>query len=296
MTGEAGTRYGHQPLFGVILTPDAHRPDRVVELAVRAESAGLDLVGIADHQYRPGFLDAWTLLGWVAARTRRVSVLPDVANLMLRPPAGLARAAATLDLLSGGRVELGLGAGGHGPASRSEGGPDLATGERIDAFAEAVRIIRALTTPGPPITVRGSHHRVEGAVPGPVPAHPIGLWLGGVGPRMLRLVGRLGDGWIPSATRIPPEALDGAQAVIDRAARAAGRDPRLIRRLYNLPGPDNLRAPTGASSASSRTWAAGLAEIALRHGISGFLLFTDDPDTITRYGDEVAPAVRAALR
>ncbi len=287
MTAGPVTPYGHPPLFGVVLTPDARDPGGTVDLAVHAEKAGLDLVSVSDHPYHPGFMDAWTLLSWIAARTQRVSVMPNVANLPLRPPAGLARAAATLDLLSGGRVELGVGAGGHGHAIHSEGGSAATVGERISAFAEALTIIRALTTAGSPVTLDGKYHRVYEAVPGPAHPHPIGLWIGGVGPRMLRLVGRLGDGWIPSATRLPPEGLDAANARIDQAARVAERDPGEIRRLYNLPG---------ALGSHTRSWAAQLTDLALRRGISGFLLFTDDRDTIARFGGDVAPAVQDALR
>ncbi|KAB8164620.1 LLM class flavin-dependent oxidoreductase [Streptomyces sp. 3MP-14] len=287
MTG-LGPGYGHEPLFGVILTPDAHRPERVVDLALHAERVGLDVVSVSDHPYQPGFLDAWTLLSWIAARTRRVNVLPNVANLLLRPPAGTARAAASLDALSGGRVALGLGAGGHGEAIHSEGGPRLTVGERVDAFAEAVRVVRALATPGPPATLDGRYHRLREAVPGPPHPRPIGLWIGAVGPRMLRLVGRLGDGWLPSATRVPPHALDAGHARIDEAARAAGRDPSAIRRLYNIPAPPGVQAGTGP-------WADQLTRIAVRHGISGFLLFSDERATISRFGEEVAPRVRKAL-
>jgi alkanesulfonate monooxygenase SsuD/methylene tetrahydromethanopterin reductase-like flavin-dependent oxidoreductase (luciferase family) len=280
-------RYGHPPLFGVVLTPDADDPERTVELAVHAEKAGLDLVSVSDHPYHPGFMDAWTLLSWIAARTQTVSLMPNVANLPLRPPAGLARAAATLDLLSGGRVELGVGAGGHGHAIHSEGGSAVTLAERVSAFAEAVTIIRALTTSGPPVTLDGTYHRVYEAVPGPAHPHPIGLWIGGVGPRMLRLVGRLGDGWIPSATRIPPDGLDAANARIDQAAHDAGRQPGDIRRLYNIPA---------AHGAHTRSCAGHLTDIALRHGISGFLLLTDDRDTIAGFGGDTAAAVRDRLR
>jgi len=280
------TGYGHGLLFGVILTPDATDPARTVDLAIHAEQAGLDLVSVSDHQYHPRFLDAWTLLAWIAARTHSITVMPNVANLLLRPPAGLARAAASLDALSGGRVELGLGAGGHGGAIHSEGGPDLPIGERIDAFAEAVRVIRSLTVPGPPVTLDGRHYALRDATPGPPHPHPIGLWIGAVGPRMLRLVGRSGDGWIPSATRIPPGELDAANARIDAAAHAAGRDPSKIRRLYNISAP-----PTG----HDRNWADQLIKLATDHAVSGLNLFVDDHDTITRFAEEVTPHVRKAL-
>lgn len=96
------TNYGHPPLFGVILTPDSDAPERTVDLAVQAEKDGLDLVSVADHPYHPAFMDSRTLLNWVAAVTKSVTVMPNVANLSLRPPAGLARSAATFDLLSRG--------------------------------------------------------------------------------------------------------------------------------------------------------------------------------------------------
>ncbi len=105
------TDYGHDLLFGTFITPTAALPERVVELARASETAGLDLVTFQDHPYQPRFLDTWTLLAYVAARTETIHLAANVTNLPLRPPAVLARAVASLDLLSGGRVELGLGAG-----------------------------------------------------------------------------------------------------------------------------------------------------------------------------------------
>src|SRR5256886_5164821 len=103
--------YGHELLFGTFLTPAADRAAHVIELAELSDRLGLDLVTVQDHPYQPAFLDTWTLLTAIAARTRSVRVSPNVANLPLRPPAVLARSAASLDLISGGRVELGLGTG-----------------------------------------------------------------------------------------------------------------------------------------------------------------------------------------
>lgn len=89
-----------------------------VALARLSERAGLDLVTFQDHPYQPAFLDAWTLLSYVAASTERIKISGNVINLPLRPPVLLARQAASLDLLSGGRFELGLGAGPSGRRSR----------------------------------------------------------------------------------------------------------------------------------------------------------------------------------
>src|SRR5262245_53358932 len=99
--------YGHDLLFGYFLTPDAGQADTVVELALIADGLGLDILGVQDHPYQPRFLDMWTLLSVLAGQTERIRLVPDVVNLPLRPPAVLARSAATLDILSGGRVELG---------------------------------------------------------------------------------------------------------------------------------------------------------------------------------------------
>jgi hypothetical protein len=107
------TDYGHDLRFGTFLTPDAETPDRVVALAELTERLGLDLVTVQDHPYQARHLDMWTLLSVIAARTSRVTVAPNVANLPLRPPVVLARSVATLDRLTGGRVEPGLGAGRH---------------------------------------------------------------------------------------------------------------------------------------------------------------------------------------
>ncbi|MEV7343958.1 LLM class flavin-dependent oxidoreductase [Streptomyces sp. NPDC093544] len=286
--------YGHDLLFGAVLTPDVEQPHTVIELARLADRSGLDLVSVADHPYRPDFLDAWTLLSVVAARTERVRVFPNVANLPLRPPAGLARAAASLDVLSGGRVELGLGAGGYWDAITSEGQPRRTPGEAVEALGEAIDVIRALwSTDAGSKGVDGRHYRLDGARPGPPAVHPIGIWVGALGPRMLRLIGRSADGWLPSATRVPPAELAAGQRIVDEAATAAGRDPRSVRRLLNLPGP---AAAAGGYDlpglARSEQLAERLAELTLTQGVSAYLLASDDAPTLERFAQEVAPAVR----
>src|SRR2546421_6129304 len=112
-----------QPVrFGVFVTPEA--TERPLQMAALADELGYEVVGVQDHPYQRRFFDTWTLLTAIAMRTERISVFPDVANLPLRPPAMLAKATATLDKLSGGRVELGLGAGGFWPAIKAYGGPE----------------------------------------------------------------------------------------------------------------------------------------------------------------------------
>jgi alkanesulfonate monooxygenase SsuD/methylene tetrahydromethanopterin reductase-like flavin-dependent oxidoreductase (luciferase family) len=97
--------------FGISVVPAVERVEAIRDLVRYADSAGVQLVGIQDHPYQRHFVDTWSLVGTLIAETRDVSFFTDVASLPLRPPAVMAKAAATLDILSGGRFELGLGGG-----------------------------------------------------------------------------------------------------------------------------------------------------------------------------------------
>ncbi|HWS31639.1 MAG TPA: LLM class flavin-dependent oxidoreductase [Actinoplanes sp.] len=273
------TDYGHPLQFGSFLTPTAADPDRVVALTVLAEQAGLDLVTFQDHPYQPGFLDTWTLLSYAAARTERVRLAANVTNLPLRPPAVLARSVASLDLLSGGRIELGLGAGAFWDAIEAMGGQRLSPAQAVQALEEGIEVIRELwdVSARRAVRVEGTYHRAVGAKRGPAPAHDVGIWLGAYKPRMLALTGRRADGWLPSLSYLKPGDLAAGNKIIDEAALAAGRPPSDIRRLLNI-GPGQ----------SPRE----LAELALGDGVSTFILATDDPTELRRFAAETAPAVR----
>jgi alkanesulfonate monooxygenase SsuD/methylene tetrahydromethanopterin reductase-like flavin-dependent oxidoreductase (luciferase family) len=275
--------------LGVFVVPDAEDAPRTLEQIVAADATGLDLVGIQDHPYQRRFLDTWTLLSFAAARTSRLRLLPDVANLPLRPPAVLAKAAASLDVLSGGRVELGLGAGAFWDAVAAFGGPRRTGPESVDALVEAITIIRAVWAGERNIRIDGRHYVVHGAKAGPVPAHAMGIWLGAYGPRMLRVTGRLADGWLPSVPRLPVEDLDARNATIDEAARRAGRDPAAIVRACNL-------TLTGAPDG----WPDQIAALADGHGMEAFLLGAEDDGgdpvgLVHRLGEETAPRARELL-
>lgn len=285
------TDYGHDLQFGTFLTPDAQRGSQVLELAALTELCGLDLVTVQDHPYQARFLDAFALLASIAARTSSVRVAPNVANLPLRPPFVLAKTVASLDLLSNGRVELGIGAGGFQDAIAAAGGPRRTPGEAFAALAEAIEIIRATwDVAGGTVRHEGRHYRAVGAHPGPAPAHRVEIWIGAIGPRMLRLTGSHGDGWLPSMPYVPPEALGERNALIDEAAAAAGRAPADVRRLYNVNAADGRGGPGLAGSPGD--WAEQLAGLALEHGMSTFLLMADDAELIRRFAGEVVPAVR----
>jgi alkanesulfonate monooxygenase SsuD/methylene tetrahydromethanopterin reductase-like flavin-dependent oxidoreductase (luciferase family) len=285
------TDYGHDLLFGVFLTPSADAPQAVVARAQLAEDVGLDLVTIQDHPYQPRHVDTWTLLSVIGASTRRLRLSPNVANLPLRPPVVLARSAATLDILTDGRVELGLGAGAFWDAISGIGGPRLSAAQSIEALEEGVAIIRGMWSPErEPVRHRGTHYVIRGAKPGPLPVHNIEIWIGAYKPRMLALTGRVGDGWIPSAAYLPPKQLAEATARIDDSALANGRDPSAIRRLYNIGG--SFGSAAGFLRGSAREWPEQLAELTVTNGVSAYILASDNPDDLRRFAGEVAPAVR----
>src|SRR5690625_2523239 len=114
--------YGRPVQFGVFPAPNAAEREEILALGDVADQRGLDLVGIQDHPYQRRYLDTWMLMPILLARTEQVRVFPDVTSLPLRPPAVLAKAAASLDLLSDGRFELGLGAGAFWDAIAAMGG------------------------------------------------------------------------------------------------------------------------------------------------------------------------------
>jgi len=276
--------YGHPLQFGAFITPAASDAQTPVALSQLAEAAGLDLVTFQDHPYQPAFLDTWTLMSYVAAQTESVRIAPNVLNLPLRPPAVVARSAASLDLLSGGRFDLGIGSGGFWDAIEAMGGRRLTPGQAVTALEEAIDLMRELwdTTERRGVFTDGRFHAVHGAKRGPRPAHEIPVWIGAYKPRMLALTGRKGDGWLPSLPYLQPGDLARGNAAIDEAATSVDRDPREIRRLLNVGGPDG----------DTRAWIEQLARYAVEDGISTFIAMGDDPRVIQVFGQEVAPAVR----
>jgi alkanesulfonate monooxygenase SsuD/methylene tetrahydromethanopterin reductase-like flavin-dependent oxidoreductase (luciferase family) len=273
--------YGRPVEFGVFITPDATQPDHALNLAVEADKLGFDLIGVQDHPYQRRFFDAWTLITAMAMRTQKIKVFPDVINLPLRPPAVLAKAAASLDLLSGGRVELGMGAGGSFDWIKAIGGPVLTRGESVDALEEAIHVIRLMWSGDRGVHFDGKHYRLDGVHTGPAPAHPIGIWLGAYKPRMLSLVGRLADGWVPSFGYVQPADLLEGNRRIDEAADAAGRDPGSIRRVLNA-GAD---VPVDL-----------LTSLTLEQGMDTYVVGgIEDPEALRWYASDVIPAVREAV-
>lgn len=289
--------YGHDLQFGFFLDPSTADPARTVETARTLDALGYDLIGVQDHPYQQGHYDTMALLGYLLGETDRIRVFPDVANLPLRPPAMLAKQAATLDQLSGGRFELGLGAGAFWDAIRAMGGPVRTPGEALAALREATTLIRTFWE-GRTLRHEGEIYSAVGARPGPRPAHDIGIWLGVLGPRALRLAGEVADGWIPSMAYVPPSRAATSNAVIDEAARAAGRDPAAIRRIYNVGGELSPRVQSGADADDRQIvgppahWVDVLTHLALDLGFSTFV-FSGEPTEprLRTLIEEIAPLV-----
>jgi alkanesulfonate monooxygenase SsuD/methylene tetrahydromethanopterin reductase-like flavin-dependent oxidoreductase (luciferase family) len=290
------TDYGHELRFGTFITPEAAHPDSVIAAVLASEGAGLDLATFQDHPYQPGHLDTWTLMSYLAARTTAIGLSANVLNLPLRQPAVIARSVASLDRLSHGRVELGLGAGAFWDAIAAMGGRRLTPGQAVQALEEAMAIIRGIwdVDHRGMLHVDGFHYRVEGAKRGPAPVHPISIWVGAYRPRMLDLVGRLADGWLPTLGYLQPGDLERGNRRIDQAAERADRDPIEVRRLLNIQG-RFASSSSGHLDGPPRQWIAELAELALESGVGTFILATDDIVDIERFGQEVAPGVREAV-
>src|SRR5579859_633120 len=267
--------YGRRLEFGAFLTPDASQPEHPLALAALADELGFDVIGVQDHPYQRRFFDTWTLLTAMAMRTKRLTVFPDVANLPLRPPAMMAKAAASLDVLSGGRFELGLGAGGFWDAIKAMGGPARTPGETVASLEEAIQVIRLMWSGERGLRFDGKFYSLAGAQSGPVPAHDIGIWIGAYKPRMLSLIGRAADGWVPSLGYAQPADLAEGNKRIDESATVAGRDPKSIRRVLNA----------GFQTADV------LVSLTVEFGFDTYLI-SEEPDAMREFASEVAPRVR----
>jgi alkanesulfonate monooxygenase SsuD/methylene tetrahydromethanopterin reductase-like flavin-dependent oxidoreductase (luciferase family) len=281
--------YGRELRFGYFLIPNAADP--LIATARECESRGLDLIGVQDHPYQRRFVDAFVLLSMVAASTSRIGVFPDVTNLLLRPPAVLAKMAASLDVLTGGRFALGLGAGGFPEAVQAYGGPRRSPAEALAALEEAIRVIRLVWSGERNLRFDGAHYRLAGAHSGPVPADPIGIWLGVNGPRALRLAGRLADGWVPSVRGEITPLAEGTER-LDEAAVAAGRDPAAIRRVLNVNGRITDGPSAGLLNGPVAQWIDELTDLAVGYGFDTFVFWGDGPDQLPRFAEEVVPGVR----
>jgi alkanesulfonate monooxygenase SsuD/methylene tetrahydromethanopterin reductase-like flavin-dependent oxidoreductase (luciferase family) len=277
----------------------------LLRMAEQADRDGLDLFSLSDHPYIGARLDAYAALGFILGRTRHISGFANVTNLPTRPAPMLARTVTSLSALSGGRVVLGMGAGGLWDRISDMGVSRLEPADAVDAFEEAIVLVKRLSGGGAPVTFEGRHYRVNQVEPAPVAAPEV--WTGSVGARSLAATGRVADGWIPGhAADWLSERYRVSRPVIDDAAAAVGRDPREIRTVFNFPGRITER-PLAATRGRDGRWVGGsvdqwveeLTAAVLEHGASGFMLFSPgggapDATSLARWAREIVPAVREA--
>ena len=287
--------YGRKLQFGVSVEPLADPPGWTARIARTADEAGLDLLGVQDHPYQRRFLDTWTLISALVPQTENLRFFPDVASLPLRPPAMLAKSAASLDVLSGGRVEVGIGAGAFWDAIEGMGGPRRSPSEAVRSVEEAIRVMRMVWGDERSLRFDGEIYALKGMRPGPKPAHDIGIWVGAYGPKMLNLIGRLADGWVPSLGFVQPEQLPGMHEKVDQGAHEAGREPHEIQRILNISGSIG-GSGEGALEGLSSKWIEELARLVE----TGFDTFTywpqkDHDRQVELFAGEVAPGVREAV-
>lgn len=288
--------YGRELQFGLFVVPNAESFAASTDLVLEAERLGLDLIGIQDHPYQRRFLDTLAFIAHLAAHTERITFFTDVVALPLRPPAVLAKTAASLDVLSGGRFELGMGAGAFWDAIEGYGGSRRTPGEALRALEEAITVIRMLWSGERGLRFDGEFYQLKGVHSGPTPVHDMGIWLGVGGPRALALTGRLADGWVPSIPNMPVDSLAAKHAIIDDAALAAGRSPSDIRRIANVNGVITDGPSEGFLNGPVDQWVEELSRLALDLGFDSFVFWsqTDATDQVAKFG-RVANEVRAAV-
>jgi alkanesulfonate monooxygenase SsuD/methylene tetrahydromethanopterin reductase-like flavin-dependent oxidoreductase (luciferase family) len=289
------------PQFGINIHTRMYPDGDLVAEALHAEQLGFDLVtlhGDVLHGIAPSY-ETWTLLTWVAARTAHIRLAPVVLALPNRHPAVLAKMAETLQRLSNDRLVLTLGSGAalNEPAFRAFGLVQRSPRDKVAALEEAIDILGGLwSTSG--FSYAGQHFHTEGATLEPKPSHPIPIWLGVFGDRMIDLVGRKADGWIPTYQFLPPEQAYRRLEHIRKVAEDAGRKADEITLAYNVP------VLVDEGSSTSRSQIAGSAEAVarqladlVRHGFTVLNLWPGGVAEVQRevLAKEVLPAVRELL-
>jgi F420-dependent oxidoreductase-like protein len=306
--------------FGLYVPQVAFEYEEILERARLAEEVGFGSLWLYDHLYSPGQPDkpsfeAWTLATYLLAHTTRLRVGHLVLCNNFRHPALLAKMATTLDVLSGGRLELGIGSGSVSVEHEQAGLPWGDLPERSERLAETLEILIRMFT-GEPSTFSGRHYQVVDLpnCPAPVQSPHPPIHIGGIGPRRtLPLVARFADVW-----NVPTYGLRGweeSERRLDEECDAIGRDPGDIRRSHEavlVLAPDDPSLATARSSATRRYGGEGwgleaggyvgtppmvVERIAhmVERGVSQFIFFThdrSDPTTLRLFAEEVMPAFR----
>ena len=247
-----------------------------------------------------------TSVGFVLGATTNVTGVVICTNLLSRPAPVLARTVTGLSTISGGRVVLGMGAGGLSDEIIALGLPRLSPGARIRSLEEAIVVVRVLSGGGGPVTFEGEFYHVKGLAPAAAPTPPI--WVGSLGPKALAVTGRQADGWIPGhladwrSTRVAE-----SRPIVDEAAESVGRSPTDIETIYNVSGrlardplPETRDDEGRWIGGGVKQWVEELTVAVLEHGAAAFIYLLPPGDsvsdaTLDLWAYEVVPAVRESI-
>ena len=293
-------------LFGLGLESGVHQVSEMLGHARLADEAGLDIFNVSDHPCFAERLDAYAALGFVLGATSNITGAVIMTNLLSRPAPILARTVTGLSTISGGRVVLGIGAGGMWEEIVALGVPRLSPAARIRALEEAIVVVRALSGGGDPITFDGEFYQVTGLTPAAAPTPPI--WIGALGPKNLAVTGRQADGWIPGhlADWRSTQVLE-SRPLVDEAAASVGRDPADVDTIYNVSGritrdplPETRDAENRWIGGGVTQWVEELTFAVLEHAAAAFIYLVPPGDslsdtTVNLWAHEVVPAVREAI-
>jgi alkanesulfonate monooxygenase SsuD/methylene tetrahydromethanopterin reductase-like flavin-dependent oxidoreductase (luciferase family) len=298
--------HSHKVLFGLGLEAGVHQVSEMIGHARFAEGAGLDLVSVGDHPYFAERLDAYAALGFLLGATSTITGAVIMTNLLSRPAPVLARTVTGLSTISGGRVVLGMGAGGMWEEIVALGVPRLSPAARIRALEEAIVVVRALSGGGDPVTFDGEFYQVTDLTPAAAPTPPI--WVGALGPKNLAVTGRQADGWIPGhlADWRSTEVAE-SRPIVDEAALSVGRDPADVETIYNVSGlltPDPIRETRDDEGrwigGGVPQWTEELTLAVTDHDAAAFIYVVPPGEsisdrTLNLWAHEVVPAVREAV-
>ncbi len=293
-------------LFGLGLEAGVHQVGEMLGHARLADEAGLDLFSVSDHPYFAERLDAYAALGFVLGATSNITGAVIMTNLLSRPAPILARTVTGLSTISGGRVVLGMGAGGMWEEIVALGVPRLSPAARVRALEEAITVVRALSGGGAPVTFDGEFYNVTALTPAAAPT-PL-IWVGALGPKTLAVTGRHADGWIPGhLADWRSREVAQSRPIVDEAAAAIGRDPADVDTIYNVSGRltrdplPRTRDDEGRwTGGGVRQWVDELTFAVLEHGAAAFIYLVPPGDSISDttlelWAHEVVPAVREAV-
>ncbi len=296
----------HKRRFQVAIMPSAGF-DVVLERFLYVEQLGFDVATTGDHfvdwtQPSRPWLEAWTTLAAIASKSTRIRLAVYVSQFPLRNPAMMAREALTVDHISGGRLEVGLGTGlSIDPAYEMIGVPNYAPKERVERFREYLEIVDQLLS-HEVTTYEGRFYRIKGAVMNPRPLQQPRppLVVAALGPVMLKIAARFADNWntLSFADNFEKQLAETAQRVerVQEACAALGRDPSTLRMSYQMFDPASRASGGKISYYQSEQLFAEMAERIFALGISEIGLYFPVLDEQRAVFEKIATDVMPQMR